>query len=109
MNPELERLVGEMLDSGKPIGALCIAPAALARIVGRRDLHPTLTIGDDRETANAIEKMGVQHEDCACESVVVDANHRIVSSPAYMLGKGPAQVFEGVRRLVNEILRMTGT
>lgn len=103
---EVERLAGEMLDAGKPIGAICIAPAMLARIVGRRDMHPRMTIGNDKTTAAAMEKMGIRHVECPCESFVVDESHRIVTTPAYMLGKGPAAVFEGICQLVGEVLRL---
>ncbi len=106
VHPEVERLAGEMLDAGKPIGAICIAPAMLARVVGRRDVHPRMTIGNDASTAAAMEKMGVHHLDCPCESCVVDEPHRIVTTPAYMLGQGPAMVFQGIRKLVDEVLRL---
>jgi enhancing lycopene biosynthesis protein 2 len=106
VNPQVERLVGEMLAARKPIGVICIAPAMLARILGRRDIHATMTIGTDRETAQAIENMGVQHKECPCTSFVVDEANRIVSTPAYMLGKGPAEVFEGIQKLVKEVLRL---
>ena len=106
VNPEVERLVGEMLAAGKPIGAICIAPAMLARITGRRAPGSRLTIGNERETAAAIERMGAVHVECACDSFVVDEKNKIVSTPAYMLGKGPASGFEGIRKLVNEVLRL---
>lgn len=106
VHPEVERLAGEMLDAGKPIGAICIAPAMLARIVGGRGMHPRMTIGNDKETAAALEKMGVAHLDCPCESFVVDEAHKIVTTPAYMLGKGPAMVFAGIQKLVQEVLRL---
>ena len=106
VHPEVERIVGEMLDTGKPIGAICIAPAMLARIVGKRGLHPQLTIGTDPQTAAAIEKMGARHTQCAATSFVVDQEHRIVTTPAYMLAKGPAEVYEGVRGLVGAVLEL---
>lgn len=106
VHPEVERLAGEMLDAGKPIGAICIAPAMLARIVGGRGMHPRMTIGNDKETAAALEKMGVAHLDCPCESFVVDEAHKIVTTPAYMLGTGPAMVFAGIQKLVQEVLRL---
>ena len=104
VHPEVERLAGEMLEARKPIGAICIAPAMLARIVGKRGLHPQLTIGTDPQTAAAIEKMGARHTECAVTSFVVDEEHRIVTTPAYMLAKGPAEVFEGIRGLVGAVL-----
>ncbi len=108
VNPQVERLVGEMLDARKPIGAICIAPAMLARILGKRGIKAQVTIGTDAGTAGAIEKMGVRHADCPCASFIVDREHRIVTTPAYMLGSGPAEVFEGIRGLVGEILRLVG-
>ena len=106
VNPDVERLATEMLAAKKPIGAICIAPAILARIVGKKDLHPKLTIGTDKATAAAINAMGAEHCDCAVTEMVTDERHQIVSTPAYMLGRGPAEVFEGIRKLVNEVLRM---
>lgn len=106
VNRDVERLTGEMLAAKKPIGAICIAPALLARIVGRKDLHPKLTIGTDAQTAKAINQMGARHCDCVVTEMVTDERHKIVSTPAYMLGRGPAEVFEGIRQLVGEVLRM---
>lgn len=106
VHPEVERLAGECLAARKPIGAVCIAPAMLARIVGGKDLHPRLTIGTDKTTAAALEAMGATHCDCPVTECVVDEKHRIVSCPAYMLGKGPAEVFEGIRKLVAAVLKM---
>lgn len=106
VHPEVERLIGEMLAAGKPIGAMCIAPAMLARVLGGRKVAGRVTIGTDAGTAAAIEKMGVRHESCACEGVVVDERNRLVTTPAYMLGRGPREVFEGIKSLVGEVLRL---
>ncbi len=108
VHPEVERLIGEMLDAGKPIGAICIAPAMLARVVGRKGLSPRMTIGTDRQTAAALTAMGVQHVDCPANEMVCDEGHKVVTTPAYMLATGPAQVYEGVRKLVNEVVRLAG-
>ncbi len=106
VHPEVERLVGEMLAARKPIGAICIAPAMLARVLGGRKVAGRVTIGTDAQTAGAIEKMGVRHESCACTAFVIDEQNRLVTTPAYMLGSGPAEVFEGIRGLVGEVLRL---
>jgi enhancing lycopene biosynthesis protein 2 len=106
VDPEAERLVGEMLEAKKPVGAICIAPAMLARIVGKKDVHPKMTIGTDAGTAGAINEMGGQHVNCAVKEMVCDETHKIVTTPAYMLGQGPAEVFEGIRKLVVEVLRL---
>ncbi len=108
VQPDVEKLVGDMLTARKPVGAICIAPALLARIAGKRGIHATVTIGSDAGTAAAIEKTGCTHQACKVTDFVVDAEHRLVTTPAYMLGPGPAAVFEGIRGLVDRVLAMCG-
>lgn len=106
VQPDVESLIGDMLESRKPIGAICIAPALVARIAGLRGIHATMTIGNDAGTAAAIEQTGCKHRTCKVTDFVVDAEHRLVTTPAYMLGPGPAAVFEGIRGLVERVLEM---
>lgn len=106
VNEAVARVIGEFLSAHKPIGAICIAPALLARVAGQREIAAKLTIGTDEGTAKAIQAMGCVHESKAVKEITVDADHKIVSTPAYMLGKGPAEVFEGIRKLVDTVLDM---
>jgi len=104
VHPEVARIVREMHAAKKPIGAICIAPAVVAKVLGGS--HPTLTIGNDRGTAAAIEGCGARHEDCPVESFVVDEGQRIVSTPAYMLGPDIRHVAEGIERAVRAVVGM---
>ncbi|MHC4441820.1 MAG: isoprenoid biosynthesis glyoxalase ElbB [Planctomycetota bacterium] len=106
VNTHIENLIGQMIAERKPIGAICIAPAMLARVLGKLNINPRMTIGNDKQTAQAMEKMGAKHVDCPASACVVDEHHRIVTTPAYMLAKGPAEIFEGIRKLVDEVLRL---
>jgi len=106
VQPDVEKLVGDMLAAHKPVGAICIAPALLARVAGRRGLKATLTIGHDAGTAKAIRAAGCEHEECPVTEFIVDAKNKIVSTPAYMLGPGPAAVNEGIRKLVEKVLSL---
>ena len=98
------RLLREAHAAGKPIGAICLAPALVARALG--DHHPTLTIGDDQGTAQALEKMGCAHQDCPTDAFVVDEDNRIVTTPAYMLGPNIADVYKGIRKTIEAVLAM---
>ncbi len=106
VQPAVERLVGECLAQSKPVGAICIAPATLAAIAGRRAIKARLTIGNDVNVAKAIIALGCYHEDQPVTEITVDADHKVVTTPAYMLGRGPAEVYEGIRKLVDKILAM---
>lgn len=106
VNPDVERLVGECLAAGKPIGAICIAPATLAKICADRGIRAKVTIGNDAGTAGVITALGCSHDAQPVTGITVDTDHKIVTTPAYMLGPGPAQVNEGIRKLVDQILKM---
>lgn len=104
-HPEVARLLREMHAAKKPIGAICIAPAVVAIVLGR-SAAPTLTIGDDAGTAAALEKLGAKHRVCPVEECVVDAANRIVTTPAYMYHAGVHQIAAGVGKLVDALVAM---
>lgn len=104
VHPEVARLLRETHAAKKPIGAICIAPAVVARALGEH--HPSLTIGTDKGTAGALESMGAKHCDCPVKEHVVDKKNKIVTTPAYMLGPSVAHVAAGIEKCVNEVLAM---
>ena len=106
VHPEVARLLLEIADAGKPIGAVCIAPAAVAEALA--DRSPELTIGNDQDTAAAIEAMGASHHKRSVTEILVDERNRIVSTPAYMLGPGIKEVAEGIEKLVDQVVAMIG-
>ena len=104
VNPEVERIVREAHTAKKPIGFVCIAPVIAAKVLGAH--RPRLTIGDDPQTAAAIEAMGGKHVVRKVEEIELDEPNRIVSTPAYMLGPTIAAVAQGVERLVDRLLEL---
>jgi len=106
VNPALDRLVGQLIEAEKPIGAICISPAVLAVMLGRRGIKARVTIGNDKDTAAVIAAVGCSHIECPADDIVVDEQYKIVTTPAYMLAEGPAQVFAGVSKLVRKVLEM---
>lgn len=106
VHPEVKRLIVEMVDQGKPIGAICIAPGLLACALKGHVSGAELTIGNDRGTAEQLEKAGARHVDCPVDDCHVDARHKIVTTPAYMLGPGPKDVFKGIKKLVEKVVSM---
>jgi enhancing lycopene biosynthesis protein 2 len=100
VNSDVESAIKEMISLGKPIGALCISPVILAKILGEVEL----TIGDDAGTIQAIEKMGATHTSTTHGEVVVDRQHKIVTTPCYMLDATITQIDEGARNVVKALL-----
>ena len=105
VNPEVARLLKEMATAKKPIGAVCIAPALIAAVLGK-DYSPTVTIGTDAGTAAEINKTGAKHQECPVTEFVIDARNNLVTSPAYMLATRISEVAEGIDNCVKEVIAM---
>lgn len=105
VNPEVARLLKEMAAAKKPIGAVCIAPALIAAVLGK-DYSPTVTIGNDPGTAAEIDKTGAKHQACPVTEFVIDAKNKLVTSPAYMLAKRISEVAEGIDKCVREVVKL---
>lgn len=104
VNPEVDRLIKQMVEAQKPMGFICIAPVIAAKVLG--ELGPRLTIGNDVGTAGAMETLGATHVESPVDEAVLDQNLKIVSTPAYMLGPSIAPVARGIDKLVSAVLQM---
>ena len=105
VNKDVVALLKKVIEAKKPLGALCIAPATVGMAL--RDISPELTIGNDEGITGALASIGVQHTLCKVDEIVVDEKNRIVTSPAYMLGSGIADVAKGIQKLVEKVIQMT--
>ncbi len=105
VDESVANLLREMHRKNKPIGALCIAPAVLARLFGE-ECAPEITIGTDPGTASALEQMGAKHKSSKVDEIVIDSKNKIVTTPCYMLARSIKEVGYGVQKLVAKILEM---
>jgi enhancing lycopene biosynthesis protein 2 len=106
VQPDVLRLIGDVVRAEKPIGALCISPALMAAVLREAGLACELTIGNDAETAGALEAMGVTHMPCAVDDIHVDEARQLVTTPAYMLAGRISEAAAGIEKLVRKVLEM---
>ncbi len=102
VHPEVEKSVLDTVKAGKPIGALCISPAIMAKILEGAEV----TIGNDKGTAEAIEKMGATHKTTTHGEVVVDEGFKLVTTPCYMLDATILDIADGAINVVKTIMGM---
>lgn len=103
VNPDVDSAVRSMHKAGKPLGALCIAPVILAKVLKKG----ALTAGQDASTAANIETMGARHTPSTHGEIVVDKKNKIVSTPCYMLEARVDQIAEGAEKLIGAVLELT--
>lgn len=103
IEPDLLDACRAFVAAGKPAGFLCIAPIMLPLIYGEGVKG---TIGMDAGTAQAFNQLGGAHQECPVEGIVVDTEHNVVSTPAYMLAGNIAEAAEGIDKLVRKVVSM---
>ena len=101
INPEVEKAVKQMLELGKPIGALCISPAFIAKIIGD---GVEVTIGSDPGTADAIGSMGAIHVNTTHGEVIIDKKHKVYTTPCYMLDATILDIEDGATNVVRAMM-----
>ena len=101
-NPDVKSLIDKAVKLHKPMGFICIAPMMLTKI------YPgvTFTIGNDATLAKEIQSMGCNAIDCTADDIVIDEKYKIVSTPANMVAKNINDVYLGIRKLVQVLVKM---
>ena len=102
VNPLVEKAIKDMHKASKPIGAMCISPVMIAKVLQKA----IVTIGNDEGTMSAISEMGASPKIAAVHEVVVDKTNKIVTTPCYMLDVTIKQIANGAHNLISEIYRL---
>ncbi|MRR20276.1 isoprenoid biosynthesis protein ElbB [bacterium] len=104
----VDRVVEDAIRSthkaGKPIGALCIAPVLVARVLG----EVTVTVGSDPETAADIRTLGGRHENSRHGEVIIDRKNLIVTAPCYMLDSTISDIARDADAMIRAVKELLG-
>ena len=96
---QVKDAIQEMHRMGKPIGALCIAPA-LALTLDNVDL----TIGNDKGTIEALEALSAHHLETNHGEVVHDQEENVFTTPCYMLDANIVEIAAGAENIVKAMM-----
>lgn len=99
----LKQALSGFRSESKPIGLMCIAPVLVPRLF---DDGIAVTVGNDPAVSGAISAMGGLHRSCGVEDIVVDIEHRVVTTPAYMLATRISEAAVGIFKLVDRVVDM---
>lgn len=105
VEPTVTNAVKQMHAAGKPIGAMCIAPVVIARLLG----PVKVTIGDDQPTAGHIRQMGGEHIDTIAEEVITDLPNKVFTTPCYMLDSSIVEIANGCDNLIGAMMQSMGS
>jgi len=100
----VEQAIRATHRAGKPIGAMCISPVLIAKVLG----DVTVTTGSDRGTAADIVKLGGKHENRKHGEVTVDRKNLIVTAPCYMLNATISEIASDAEAVVKALTELSG-
>lgn len=102
-NHDVKKTLDAAVELGKPLGFICIAPMMITKVFS----DAKFTIGNDKNLAAEIVASGCQHVDCLASDIVIDAEHKLVTTPANMVANTIDEVSQGITKLVNELVKMS--
>eukprot|EP00814_Leptocylindrus_danicus_P008005 CAMPEP_0116025724 /NCGR_PEP_ID=MMETSP0321-20121206/13273_1 /TAXON_ID=163516 /ORGANISM="Leptocylindrus danicus var. danicus, Strain B650" /LENGTH=238 /DNA_ID=CAMNT_0003498081 /DNA_START=124 /DNA_END=840 /DNA_ORIENTATION=+ len=109
VQPSIAKIVTDFNTQKKVIGACCIAPVILAKVLPGVNVTMGCSSGDDFPFAGAtgaVEALGGTHEEtqAPCKDVCIDHDKLVVTSAAYMYDGKPHEVFESVCAMVDAVV-----
>jgi len=102
VHEEVAKIIENAHDQEKVIIALCIAPTIIAKVLGKHNVE--LTIGNDKDIATGIEKMGAIHTNKQSKEICVDIENKIITTPCYMLDKSISDVAISCKKAIEEAI-----
>lgn len=114
IQPEVQRIIRQLHQAGKPICGLCIAPTAIAKAFEGTSVHATLTVGttaaaspyDIAATSAALESTGAQATMCSITEIAVDKANKIVTAPCYMMEASISQIRANAAQAIQATLAL---
>ncbi len=97
----------ETYRAHKPVVAMCIAPMVLAKVLGRYEVELTLGAADN-QAAQVAAGFGCKVKACGPTDVCVDTEHKVITTPAYMVATHISEIFDGAENLVAALAEMLG-
>ena len=95
---DVEEAILATYRSKKPVLAMCIAPMVLAKVLGPYGV--SLTLGGENTAARVAEELGAHCQVCGPTEVCRDAEHRVYTTPAYMVATRISEIFDGAENMI---------
>lgn len=112
INKDVERIINEFVLASKPIGFCCISPVICAKMlpsckitIGKNKSKGEWPYGDNIDN---LRLMGAEMIEKDVDQVQVDDKYKIVTTPAFMKNATFFEVFQGIGKMIDEVIKMAG-
>ena len=91
VNKYVEKAIKDMHAQNKPIGAMCIAPIMIAKVL----CNVNVTVGcDSYPQADDVRAFGCTHTETQNGDVAIDKENKIFTTPCYMLNATLKDIYD---------------
>lgn len=114
IEPSVQTCILGCYAAGKPIVGLCMAGTTIARALQGSDIRPSLTVGTIAEPSpydiaainEGITATGAYPTECTVRQISIDAAHRIITAPCYMMEASISDVHANVAMAIDALMSM---
>lgn len=114
IEPEVEKLIQDLLSAKKPIAGLCMGPTVIAKALEKTGKHAQLTVGSTAEASpydiagisTGMEKTGAIAAMKTIREIEIDRSLGIVTAPCYMMEASISEVRKNIKQAVDELISM---
>lgn len=99
---DVEKAIKDIHAQGKPIGAMCIAPLMVAKVLG--NVNVTMGSGECRQ-AKELAMIGCKHTETKNGGVAIDKENNVFTTPCFMLDASLKDIYQGAWNLVEEMVK----
>ncbi|TAF31483.1 MAG: isoprenoid biosynthesis protein ElbB [Cytophagales bacterium] len=112
--PEVQTLILQFVEQGKPIAALCMAPTTVALALSDENKQVKLTVGNITQSSpypieditKAMKGLGANAVYCDNDDMVIDDINNILSTPCYMMDASIQEIYESIERAMYKLVEM---
>lgn len=104
--PLVQNLIQAFFEERKPIVAICISPVLVAlSLHGKARIK--LTLGTNKADLEYLTSLGMEAVSCTTDVCVVDNEHKIVTTPAYMGPPSLSSIWKGISAAIDAADKMS--
>jgi enhancing lycopene biosynthesis protein 2 len=112
--PEVQLLIVNMVNAGKPVCGLCVSPVAIAKALEGSAIKPHLTLGSSKESSpydingfhEGLKATGADVIEKTISEIQVDTSHKIVTAPCYMMDATITQIRNNIKQAIQQTINL---
>jgi enhancing lycopene biosynthesis protein 2 len=112
--PEIKLLIVNLINTGRPIAALCVSPILISLALKDSNLAPILTLGTTKEKSlydianfnDGLKRNGGNYIEKGLNEITIDKKLKIICSPCYMQEATIIDIRKSIQLAIKELIEL---